>query len=348
MYLNEAKDQQTKDDLALIIKEVLEQRYRGVKNEVGVWITPAFPKLVYTIEEDNCREGTKYWYLTKLAAKCSAKRLVPDYISEKKMIEFKGACFPCMGCRSFLPAWKDAHVVIKPNEQFELNGEVINSNILWDRLVERGEKVENNTIVPSYDIIINHTIINNKIKPCHVIKLVRDKNGKVKINLESEFVFYGRWNQGVCTINLPYAALEAIRNVDSNCHDDKDRKALYLKEFWKVFDHYSELVHEALQTRHARLLNTNVEISPLHWMYGGLARLPKNGTINDLLFDSFSSISYGYAGLYECVYALTGHSHTDNEGKKLALEILQKLNDYCDKWKKRENIGYSVYGSPKL
>lgn len=341
MYLNEAKDQQTKDDLALIIEEVLKQRYRGVKNEVGVWITPAFPKLIYVLEPDNITEDSKYWYLTKLAAKCSAKRLVPDYISEKKMLEMKGACYPSMGCRSFLPPWRDTHVVIKPNEKFELNGQTFDSNMLWDQLVQHGEKIENNTITPSSDIIINHEIVNKKVKPCHVTKLIQNKNGDVKIELQSDLVFYSRMNQGVCTLNLPYAALEAIRNV-------KDTNKDPIKEFWKVLDHYAELCHETLQARHARLMNTSVEISPLHWMYGGLARLDKGDVINDLLFDSYSSISLGYSGLYECVYALTGHSHTDNEGKKLALEIMQKLNDYCDKWKKRENIGYSVYGSPRL
>ena len=265
MYLNEAKDQQTKDDLALIIEEVLKQRLRGVKNEVGVWITPAFPKLIYTLEEDNCREGTKYWYLTQLAAKCSAKRLVPDYISEKKMLELKGDCFPCMGCRSFLSPYKDP------------------------------------------------------------------KTGKSK--------YYGRFNSGVVTMNLPWVALEAVRNV-------QDTKKDVIKEFWKVLDHYAELAHEALQTRHSRLLNTPVETSPLHWMHGGLARLPKGSNFNELLFGGYSTLSLGYAGLYECVYALIGESHTTDQGKQLALEIMQKLNDYCNKWKKREDIGYSLYGSP--
>lgn len=238
------------------------------------------------MEEDNCREGTKYWYLTKLAAKCSAKRLVPDYISEKKMLEMKGACFPSMGCRSFLPPWRDTHVVIKPKEQFVLNGETLTPNQLWDRLVANNAQVVDNVIVPSDTIEINHKIVNNKVKRCYVKRLVMNKNGDVKIELESELVFYSRMNQGVCTLNLPWVALEAIRNV-------KDTNKDLTKEFWKVLDHYAELCHETLQMRHARLMNTNVEISPLHWMHGGLARLDKGSVINDLLFDSYSSISLG-------------------------------------------------------
>ena len=276
-YLNEAKNQQEKEDLALIIEEVLKQRIQGVKNESGQWITPAFPKIIYALEEDNCREGTKYWWLTELAAKCTAKRLVPDYISEKKMIELKGACFPSMGCRSFLSPW-------------------------------------------------------------------RDKDGNLK--------FYGRFNQGVCTLNLPYIALEAVKQVqDNNGYENNSKyEQAILKEardlFWSYLDHYAELCHQALQARHARLLNTPVETSPLHWMYGALARLPKGANFNELLFGGYSTISLGYAGLYEAVKALTGHSHTSSEGKKLALTILQKLNDYCEEWKMKENIGYSVYGTP--
>lgn len=272
-YLNEAKNEQEKEDLALIIEEVLKQRIQGVKNEVGQWITPAFPKIIYALEEDNCREGTKYWWLTELAAECTAKRLVPDYISEKKMLELKGACFPSMGCRSFLSPWKD-------------------------------------------------------------------EDGKFK--------FYGRFNQGVVTLNLPYLALLAKQDLDSTWfgQDGVEYKTILESFFWKTLNHYAEICHEALQARHARLLNTPVETSPLHWMYGAIARLPKGSTINDLLVGGYSTISLGYAGLYEAVMALTGHSHTEPEGKKLALKILQKLNDYCEKWKKEENIGYSVYGTP--
>lgn len=274
-YLNEAKNEQEKKDLALVIAEVLRQRIQGVKNEVGHWISPAFPKIIYALEEDNIHEDSKYWWLTELAAKCTAKRLVPDYISEKKMIELKGYCFPSMGCRSFLSPWFD-------------------------------------------------------------------KDGKAK--------FYGRFNQGVCTINLPYVALlardHAINSTGTRFEDPETTKATAIRFFWDELDHYAELCHKALQARHARLLNTPVETSPLHWMYGALSRHEKGTTINDLLFGGYSSISLGYAGLYECVQALIGESHTTERGRKIALEILRKLNDYCEKWKKEEDLGYSIYGTP--
>lgn len=274
-YLNEAKNEQEKKDLALVIAEVLRQRIQGVKNEVGHWISPAFPKIIYALEEDNIHEDSKYWWLTELAAKCTAKRLVPDYISEKKMIELKGYCFPSMGCRSFLSPWFD-------------------------------------------------------------------KDGKAK--------FYGRFNQGVCTINLPYVALlardHAINSTGTRFEDPETTKATAIRFFWDELDHYAELCHKALQARHARLLNTPVETSPLHWMYGAIARLPKGSTINDLLVGGYSSISLGYAGLYECVQALIGESHTTERGRKIAIEILRKLNDYCEKWKKEEDLGYSIYGTP--
>ena len=274
-YLNEAKNEQEKEDLALVIAEVLHQRIQGVKNEAGQWISPAFPKIIYALEEDNVHEDSKYFWLTELAAKCTAKRLVPDYISEKKMIELKGYCFPSMGCRSFLSPWFD-------------------------------------------------------------------KEGKPK--------FYGRFNQGVCTINLPYVALEAKdhawNNTGTRFEDKETTDAEALREFWRLLDERLELCHKALQCRHARLLNTAVETSPLHWMYGAIARIPKGGNINELLFQGYSTISLGYAGLYECVKALTGESHTSEKGKKLALEILQYLNSCCETWKANENIGYSVYGSP--
>lgn len=262
-YLNEAKNEQEKADLALVIEEVLKQRIKGVKNELGVWVSPAFPKIIYALEEDNCREGTKYWWLTELAAKCTAKRLVPDYISEKKMLELKGYCFPSMGCRSFLSPWFD-------------------------------------------------------------------ENGKAK--------FYGRFNQGVCTLNLPYIACLANKMAT-----DKEHVIPY---FWFYLAEYAEVCHKALQARHARLLDTAVETSPLHWMYGALARLPKGSTINSLLLGGYSSISLGYAGLYECIQALVGKSHTDPEGKELALSIMKFLNNRCEDWKKEENIGYAVYGTP--
>lgn len=255
-YLNEAKNQREKEDLAMVIEEVLKQRIQGVKNEKGVWISPAFPKIIYALEEDNIKEGSKYWWLTELAAKCTAKRLVPDYISEKKMLELKGYCFPSMGCRSFLSPWYD-------------------------------------------------------------------KDGKAK--------FYGRFNQGVCTLNLPYIALESKKNKE---------------DFYKTLDKYLSIAHLALQCRHSRLLNTPVETSPTHWMYGALGRLPKGSTINELLLGGYSSISLGYAGLYEASMAILGKSHTTPEGKAFAIGVLKYLNQACDKWKAEENIGYSIYGSP--
>lgn len=274
-YLNEAKNEREKEDLAMVIAEVLSQRIQGVKNEQGQWISPAFPKIIYALEEDNIHEDSKYWWLTELAAKCTAKRLVPDYISEKKMIELKGYCFPSMGCRSFLSPWFD-------------------------------------------------------------------KDGKPK--------FYGRFNQGVCTVNLPYVALEAVddacNSTGTSFEDEETTQAEILRVFWDHLNHYVELCHTALQARHARLLDTHVETSPLHWMYGAIARLPKGSTINELLTGGYSSISLGYAGLYECVRALIGESHTTANGRKIALEILRKLNDYCEKWKAEEDIGYALYGTP--
>ena len=274
-YLNEAKNEREKEDLAMVIAEVLRQRIQGVKNEQGQWISPAFPKIIYALEEDNIHEDSKYWWLTELAAKCTAKRLVPDYISEKKMKELKGYCFPSMGCRSFLSPWFD-------------------------------------------------------------------KDGKPK--------FYGRFNQGVCTVNLPYVALEAVddacNSTGTSFEDEETTQAEILRVFWDHLNHYVELCHTALQARHARLLDTHVETSPLHWMYGAIARLPKGSTINELLTGGYSSISLGYAGLYECVQALIGESHTTANGRKIALEILRKLNDYCEKWKAEEDIGYALYGTP--
>ena len=263
MYLNEAKDEQTKKDLALIIEEVLRQRTQGVKNEKGVWITPAFPKLIYVLEEDNIREGTPYWYLTLLAAECTAKRMVPDYISEKKMLEYKidkngeGHCYTCMGCRSFLTPYVDP----KTNE-------------------------------PKY---------------------------------------YGRFNQGVVTINLPDVGLSADHDFD---------------KFWDIFETRLELCHRALRLRHERLKGTLSDASPIHWQHGALARLAKGETIDRLLYNGYSTLSLGYAGLYECVKAMTGKSHTDPEAKDFALAIMQKMNDKCAEWKAAENIDYSLYGTP--
>ena len=262
MYLNEAKNDQEKADLAVIIEEVLRQRYQGVKNEDGVWITPAFPKLIYVLEEDNIREDSKYWYLTKLAAKCTAKRMVPDYISEKIMLQNKvdkngeGHCYTCMGCRSFLTPYVD-------------------------------------------------------------------ENGKPK--------YYGRFNQGVVTVNLV--------DIGMSAHKDMDK-------FWKIFDERMELCHRALQCRHERLTGTLSDAAPILWQYGALARLKKGETIDKLLHGGYSTISLGFAGLWECVYSLIGKKLTEPEGEKLGLEIMKKLNEYTAKWKAAENIDYSLYGTP--
>ena len=261
MYLNEIADGRTKDDLALIIEEVLKERYQGVKNEQGVWITPAFPKLIYVLEEDNIKEGSRYWYLTELAAKCSAKRLVPDYISEKKMLELKvdangeGHCYPCMGCRSFLTPYID-------------------------------------------------------------------ENGKPK--------YYGRFNQGVVTLNL----------VDVAC------SAKDMDDFWKILDDRLDLCYRALMCRHNRLKGTLSDSAPILWQYGALARLKKGEKIDKLLYGGYSTISLGYAGLWECVYKLIGQKLTSKDGEALGLSIMKKLNEACDKWKKKENIDFSIYGTP--
>ena len=277
MYLNEVEDEQTKNDLALIIEEVLKQRIRGVKNETGVWITPAFPKLLYVLEEDNITEDSKYWYLTELAAKCTAKRLVPDYISEKVMKQLKlskgetegnGDCYPCMGCRSFLTP-------------------------------DRSGNGYNN--------------------------ISKSKNYK-----ENKPKYYGRFNQGVVTINL----------VDVACSVNS------IQDFWNLLNERLEICHVALQERHKRLKGTTSDISPVHWQYGALARLEKGETIDKLLYDGYSTISLGYAGLWETVYKLTGKKLTEPEGKQLGLEIMAVLNNTCQKWKAEENIDYSLYGSP--
>ena len=262
MYLNEAKNEQEKSDLALIIEEVLRQRYQGVKNEKGVWITPAFPKLIYVLEEDNVTEGSKYWYLTKLAAKCTAKRMVPDYISEKVMLKNKidkngdGHCYTCMGCRSFLTPYVD-------------------------------------------------------------------ENGKAK--------YYGRFNQGVVTVNLVDIGLSAEKDMD---------------KFWQIFDSRMELCHRALQARHERLTGTVSDAAPILWQYGALLRLKKGETIDKYLHGGYSTLSLGYAGLWECVYSMIGKKLTEPEGEEFGLEIMKKLNEYTAKWKAAENIDYSLYGTP--
>ena len=270
MYLNEARDEREKKDLAMIVEEMLLQRYQGVKNEDGVWVTPAFPKLIYVLEDDNITEDSPYWYLTELAAKCTARRMVPDYISEKKMKELKGDVYTCMGCRSFLTP---------------------------DRFTDTG--IGNIANAKNYE------------------------PGKHK--------YYGRFNQGVVTINLPDVALSSGGN---------------LEKFWKIFEERLELCHRALQCRHNRLKGTLSDSAPILWQYGALARLKKGETIDKLLYNGYSTISLGYAGLYECVKYMTGKSHTDPSATPFALSIMQKMNDKCAEWKKAENIDYSLYGTP--
>ena len=270
MYLNEASSEQEKRDLALIIEEMLLQRYEGVKNEQGVWVTPAFPKLIYVLEEDNIHDDSPYYYLTRLAAKCTARRMVPDYISEKKMLELKGDVYPCMGCRSFLTP---------------------------DRFTDAG--------------VGNIANAGNYVP------------GKHK--------YYGRFNQGVVTINLPDVALSSGGNID---------------KFWSIFEERLELCHRALRCRHDRLKGTLSDAAPILWQYGACARLKKGEPIDRLLYDGYSTISLGYAGLYECVKYMTGKSHTDPSATPFALSIMQKMNDKCAEWKKLENIDYSLYGTP--
>ncbi|MCR5415164.1 MAG: anaerobic ribonucleoside-triphosphate reductase [Pseudobutyrivibrio sp.] len=270
MYLNEAKNEAEKKDLAIVIEEVLRQRYQGVKNEQGIYITPAFPKLIYVLEDDNIHDNDQYYYLTELAAKCTAKRMVPDYISEKIMKELKGDVFTCMGCRSFLTP---------------------------DRFTDKG--IGNIANAGNYE------------------------PGKHK--------YYGRFNQGVVTVNLVDIGLSA--------HGDMDA-------FWKIFDERMDLCHRALRCRHERLLGTPSDVAPILWQYGALARLKKGEVIDKLLFDGYSTISLGYAGLWECVLALNGKKLTEPEGEKLGLEIMEKLNEYTTKWKEAENIDYSLYGTP--
>ena len=270
MYLNEARNEREKKDLAMIIEEMLLQRYQGVKNEKGIWVTPAFPKLIYTLEEDNIHEDSPYWYLTELAAKCTARRMVPDYISEKKMKELKGDVYTCMGCRSFLTP---------------------------DRFTDAG--VGNIANAGNYE------------------------PGKHK--------YYGRFNQGVVTINLPDVALSSGGNIE---------------KFWKIFDERLELCHRALRCRHDRLKGTTSDAAPILWQYGALARLKKGEVIDKLLYGGYSTISLGYAGLYECVKYMTGQSHTDPAATPFALSIMKKMNEKCLEWKTAENIDYSLYGTP--
>ena len=259
MYLNEAKSEQEKEDLAICIEEMLRQRIQGVKNEKGIWITPAFPKLVYVLQEDNVTEGSKYYYLTELAAKCTAKRLVPDYVSEKIMKQLKGDCYPPMGCRSFLTP------------------------------------------------------------------------DTVGMNPDGSHKYYGRFNQGVVTINLPDVALSSGKDMN---------------KFWEIFDERLALCHKALRMRHERLVGTLSDTSPIHWQFGALARLSKGEPITKLLYDNYSTISLGYAGLYEMTYYMTGESHTAPKGREFALSVMNHMNDMCAKWREEENISYSIYGTP--
>ena len=288
MYIDEVPEGRTREDLCLIIEEVLRQRIQGVKNEKGVWITPAFPKLIYCLDEDNVYPDSKYYYLTELAAKCTAKRMVPDYISAKKMKELKGDVYTCMGCRSFLTP---------------------------DRFTDNGV----GNIANAKDYV----------------------PGKHK--------YFGRFNQGVVTINLVDVGLTAVNNLVSKGArhlDENQLKHDTLDEFWSVLDERLELCHKALRCRHERLKGTLSDTCPILWQHGALARLNKGETIDRLLYDGYSTISLGYAGLWECVYALIGKKLTEYEGKELGLEIMRKLNEYTAKWKKAENIDYSLYGTP--
>ena len=274
MYLDEVPAGQTRDDLAMVIEEVLKQRMQGVKNEKGVWITPAFPKIIYALDEDNIYPESKYYYLTELAAKCTAKRMVPDYISAKKMREYKGDVYPCMGCRSFLT----------PDNEQQPEG------------------------------------------------LCNDDNKADAGNfVKGQHKYYGRFNQGVVTINL----------VDVACSAHGDMEA-----FWRIFDERLELCHRALRIRHERLMGTTSDVAPILWQYGALARLKKGEKIDKLLFGNYSTLSLGYAGLYEMCVRMTGKSHTDPEAKPFALKVMQHLNDKCAEWRKEENISYSLYGTP--
>lgn len=315
MYLNAAKNEQEKADLALIIEEFLKQRIQGIKNENGVWIAPAFPKLIYVLQEDNIEEGSKYFYLTKLAAECSTKRLVPDYISEKVMKRQKvdelgeGHCFGVMGCRSALNPYRE-------NYDIELDISIEEASATLAELENKEYEVKR----------FNGKI--KKIKPQYV--KIDEREGKVIAHFSFP-VYEGRFNQGVVTINLPYVALLAEGNVDN---------------FWKLLDEKIELCHRGLQARHNRLKGTKSDISPIHWQHGALARLKPGEVIDPLLFGSYSTISLGYAGLWECVYALIGKKLTESEGEELGKAIMKRLNSYCDKWKEEENIGYSLYGTP--
>lgn len=327
MYLNEAKSEQEKHDLALIIEEILKQRIQGVKNNQGVWVSPAFPKLIYVLEEDNCSEGTKYWPLTELAAKCTAKRLVPDYISEKKMMEAKldekgeGHCFAPMGCRSMLSPYTE-------------HASISDDGTVWTEMVNNGELViedENTQIIkPTKKYTVKAKAMNGTVKDFFVESAEKHSDGSIKLYLYKTF-FYSRFNQGVVTLNLVDVALSANKN---------------LKSFWKILDARLELCHKALRCRHERLMGTTSDIAPILWQYGAIARLKPGEKINKLLHGTYSTISLGYAGLWECVLALIDKKLTEEAGMTLGLEIMKKLNEATEKWKVAEDIGYGIYGTP--
>lgn len=323
MYLNEAKNKQEKVDLALIIEEVIKQRTLGLKNEKGVYVAPAFPKLIYVLQEDNIKEGTKYWYLTELAAKCTAKRLVPDYISEKIMKQLKidklgiGRCYSVMGCRSALTPF--VHEI-----------DIDDENGLWEKLAKTNKIDDSNRIYPTSKIIIKHKSLNSCLMDYEVQYLEKTEE-KTIIHLVVP-IYSARFNQGVVTINLPDVALTANKDI---------------KKFWRILDSRLELCHKALQCRHNRLEGTTSDISPIHWQFGALARLDKGEKIDKLLHGGYSTLSLGYVGLWETVYSLIEKKLTEPEGEALGLEIMKKLNEYTAKWKAAENIDYSLYGTPE-
>ena len=335
MYLNEIEDIKTKKDLALIIEEVLLQRYQGVKNAQGVWITPAFPKLIYVLEEDNVRPGTEYFYLTELAAKCSAKRLVPDYISEKIMKELKdGSCFAPMGCRSCLSPYT-AKVTINPDEEFVLDGRTLKPSDLWEQLLAEGNEVVDGRIYPIRNICISRELVNRVKYPCEVCYLEENLDG-VKIELEYKKLYYSRFNKGVVTVNLP----------DVACGAEGENFKKDLDSFWKNFDQVLELCHRALICRYERLKGTVSDVAPILWQYGAIARLQKGETIDKLLTDGYSTISLGYAGLWECVVELIGKDLLTEEGQALGLQIMKYMNDKCTEWNAELPIGFGIYGTP--
>lgn len=346
MYLDEVPEGRTRDDLAMIIEEVIRQRYQGTKNEKGVWITPAFPKLIYCLEEDNIHPDSKYWYLTRLAAKCTAKRMVPDYVSEKILLRYKYPIKDMLTIQQRRDQWGDESIW-GTNPFKGLTDEECKT--LTDFVME-SEKYRRNGLKAPYnaeaaEIMSAHHIVERDVKPLAYPSMgCRSFLTPDPIHMK----YYGRMNQGVVTTNLVDTALTAIFNVCGNyeSYDIATQQEEVMAEFWKVFDERMELCHRALQCRHNRLMGTSTKASPIHWQFGALARLSKDDTIDKLLFDNYSTISLGYAGLYECVYAITGQSHTSSEGKPFAMRIMQALNDYCAKWRAAENISYSLYGTP--